>query len=88
MTQELNCLKFQTTDLEVETTCMLAQEGIPHVTVREGNMTARHADSQVGLAITRMAHVASNVFVTVLCSFKYENTKFRHWDHEKKNTGK
>lgn len=88
MTQELNCLKFQTTDLELETTCMLAQEEIPHVTVSEGNMTARHDDSQVGLAITRVAHVASNVFLTVFFPFKYENTKFRYWDHEKKNTGK
>lgn len=68
---------------------MLALGVIPHVSVREGNMAARYADSQVGLAITRVAHVvATNVFVTVLFSFKYENTKFRHWDHEKKNTGK
>lgn len=49
MTQELNCLKLQAIHLELETTCMLAQEGIPHVNVREGKMTARHADSQVGL---------------------------------------
>lgn len=49
MTQEVNCLTCQTIDLELENTCMLAQEGIPHVNVREGNMTARHADSQVGL---------------------------------------
>ena len=62
MTQELNCHKLQTTDSELEAAYKLAQEGIPHGNVREGNLTARPAVSaKLASATTGVAHVASRV---------------------------